>query len=43
MPLHREGFLQNASAPDFEMEDRNGKTVKLSDYRGKKVLLITWA
>jgi len=28
-----------APAPDFELEDANGKAVKLSDFRGKKVLL----
>ncbi|WP_162055566.1 thioredoxin-dependent thiol peroxidase [Pontibacter pamirensis] len=26
-------------APEFEGKDQNGKTVKLSDYRGKKVIL----
>ena len=26
-------------APDFEAKDQNGKTIKLSDYRGKKVVL----
>ena len=26
-------------APDFEVADQNGKPVKLSDYRGKKVVL----
>ncbi|UII19787.1 thioredoxin-dependent thiol peroxidase [Fulvivirga ligni] len=26
-------------APDFEVNDQNGKTVKLSDYKGKKVVL----
>ena len=26
-------------APDFELKDLNGNTVKLSDYKGKKVLL----
>ncbi len=31
----------NAPAPDFEIEDFNGKMIRLSDYRGKsKVLLI---
>jgi len=26
-------------APDFESKDQDGNTVKLSDYRGKKVVL----
>lgn len=31
------------SAPDFEMEDLAGDPVKLSDYRGKVVVLNFWA
>jgi len=27
------------TAPDFELKDQMGKTVKLSEYRGRKVLL----
>ncbi len=35
--------LQDATAPDFALANRKGETVRLSDYRGKKVLLLTWA
>jgi len=30
-------------APDFSLQDLDGKTVSLSEYRGKVVLLMTWA
>ncbi|MFQ5796161.1 MAG: TlpA family protein disulfide reductase [Candidatus Bipolaricaulia bacterium] len=31
------------SAPDFALKDPDGKVVKLSDYRGQKVLVNFWA
>ena len=32
-----------SEAPDFELKDQHGKRVRLSQFRGKKVLLVTWA
>jgi hypothetical protein len=43
IPATRRAFLEQGLAPDFELSDRRGNPVKLSDFRGKKVLLITWA
>lgn len=33
----------SVQAPDFALPDRDGNMVRLSDFRGKKVLLLTWA
>lgn len=35
--------LESLQAPDFTLPDVDGKPHSLSDYRGKKVLLATWA
>lgn len=43
IPATRRSFLGQGMAPDFALTDRQGKTVRLSDFRGKKVLIITWA
>jgi hypothetical protein len=36
-------YLASLKAPDFTLPDINGKMHSLADYRGRKVLLITWA
>lgn len=36
-------YLASLSAPNFTLPDINGKQHSLADFRGKKVLLITWA
>ncbi|WP_121612165.1 peroxiredoxin family protein [Mesobacillus foraminis] len=38
-----EGLEVKNRAPDFTLQTLNGDEVKLSDYRGKKVLLNFWA
>ena len=39
----RAAALQSQQAPDFRLPDLAGSTHALSDYRGAKVLLATWA
>ena len=39
IPAPQQGFL----APDFELKTTGGETVKLSDLRGKPVLVNLWA
>ncbi len=34
---------ERKTAPDFELKDVNGKTVRLSDFKGKVVVLDFWA
>ena len=37
------GFISSRIAPDFTVPDRAGRPVHLSSFRGKKVLVVTWA
>ena len=37
------GDVRGMAAPDFELVSLDGKKIKLSDYRGKAVLLNFWA
>jgi len=39
----KNGIAVGEKAPDFQVETIDGKKVKLSDYRGKKVFLNFWA
>jgi len=36
-------YLSSFEAPNFTLPDLNGKLHSLADFRGKKVLLVTWA
>lgn len=35
--------MQSLEAPDFALPDLDGRVHRLSDYRGKQILLVTWA
>ncbi len=39
----RRNILASLKAPDFTLPDIDGKLHSLSDYRGRKVLLLSWA
>ena len=43
IPVVRGSFLESRMAPEVTVPDRAGRPVKLSSFRGKKVLLVTWA
>jgi hypothetical protein len=43
LPQDSDGHLSTLEAPDFTLPDMNGKKHSLSDFRGRKVLLLTWA
>jgi hypothetical protein len=42
IPEVRQRFAEG-QAPDFNLQDRQGKRVSLSMYKDKKVILMTWA
>src|SRR5271167_2328521 len=42
-PIKLVGNVHNVPAPDFELATLDGRKVKLSDFRGKAVLLNFWA
>lgn len=43
VPVLRGRDFAQGIAPEFTLPDRQGRPVSLSHYRGKKVLLLTWA
>lgn len=42
-PEAQNHFTDSLEAPNFTLPDVNGKMHSLADFRGKKVLLLTWA
>ncbi len=43
VPARRLSFVNEAKAPEFTLTDMSGNSVKLSDFKGKKIMLLTWA
>lgn len=43
IPVVRGAFLESRMAPDFSVPDRKGRLVRLSQFKGKKALVVTWA
>ena len=43
IPAKREGMLVEAMAPEFEITDRKGEVIRMSDLKGKKALIVTWS
>ena len=43
IPVVRGAFLESRLAPDVSVPDRKGRPVRLSRFRGKKLLVVTWA
>lgn len=43
VPVLRGRDFAQGIAPEFTLPDRQGRPVSLSQYRGRKVLLLTWA
>lgn len=43
IPVTRASFIEQARAPQFTLPDREGNLVSLSDFRGRKVMILSWA
>lgn len=43
IPAQRASFFNKAIAPNFKLRDVAGSEVELSDFKGKKIMLLTWA
>jgi len=43
IPAKRDDMMVNAMAPEFEVTDRQGKVIRMADFKGKKALIVTWS
>jgi hypothetical protein len=43
IPAKNQSTLVDGMAPDFEVTDRSGKVIRMTDLKGKKALIVTWS
>jgi len=43
IPVQRASFLKEGKAPDFTLPGVDGKSYSLSDFKGRKIMLLSWA
>lgn len=43
VPVRRASFFERGVAPDFELPDVEGRLHRLSDFKGQKIMLLSWA
>ncbi|MFT7652130.1 MAG: hypothetical protein ACI9ON_000461 [Limisphaerales bacterium] len=43
IPAQRQSFVRDGQAPDFTLPDWKGNQVSLSDFKGKNIMLLSWA
>ena len=43
IPARRDSMMVDGMAPDFEVIDRAGKVIRMTDLKGKKALIVTWS
>jgi hypothetical protein len=43
IPVQRASFVNEGKAPDFTLPDHDGKLHSLSDFKGRKIMLLSWA
>ena len=43
IPAKRDNMMVNGMAPDFEIPDRLGNVIRMTDFKGKKALIVTWS
>jgi hypothetical protein len=43
IPAKSDSMMVDGMAPDFEVTDRGGRVIRMTDLKGKKALIVTWS